>query len=43
MTDVPPETPVRIGARPDLDWGHGAFPRHRAPWARQAIIPAARP
>ncbi len=38
MKAVPAETLIRIGARPDLDWGHTAFPRHRAPYARQVAI-----
>jgi ATP-binding protein involved in chromosome partitioning len=39
MTDVPTSQPlVRIGARPDLAWGHTASPRHRAPYARQVVI-----
>lgn len=32
---------VRIGARsagPDLTFGHTAFPRNRAPWARRVVI-----
>jgi len=29
---------VHIGARPDLAGGRAAFPRHRAPYARQVVI-----
>jgi len=36
---MPPSRPlVNIGASPDLAWGHTAFPRHRAPYARQVVI-----
>ena len=34
----PPEPLVRIGARPDLSFGHTALPRHRAPFARQVAM-----
>lgn len=36
---APPAEPlVRIGARPGLAFGHTAFPRHRAPYARQVVV-----
>jgi ATP-binding protein involved in chromosome partitioning len=33
-----PEPLVRIGERPDLSWGHAAFPRNRAPYARHVVV-----
>ncbi|HEX9289339.1 MAG TPA: Mrp/NBP35 family ATP-binding protein [Anaeromyxobacteraceae bacterium] len=33
-----PESLVQIGATPDLSWGHSAFPRNRAPYARRVVI-----
>ncbi len=35
---MPPSQLVHIGDRPDLALGHAAFPRHRAPYARQVVI-----
>jgi Mrp family chromosome partitioning ATPase len=33
-----PEPLVRTGARPGLEWGDTAFPRHRAPYARHVVV-----